>query len=86
METITAGQIEEAERLAGWDAARAHEEFDKFRDYHREHASRFRDWPAAWRNWCRKGRQFDERDMGRERTGVCGAVSGLRDWLRRQPR
>lgn len=38
-----------------WDLGlKGQEEFDAFRDHHTANGSRFVDWEAAWRAWCRK--------------------------------
>jgi hypothetical protein len=34
------------------------QEFEAFRDYHLAHGSKFADWSAAWRTWCRKAVLF----------------------------
>jgi uncharacterized protein YdaU (DUF1376 family) len=35
-------------------------EFAAFRDHHKARGSTFRDWPAAWRQWVRKAKQFNQ--------------------------
>jgi hypothetical protein len=55
-------QLDDAQRIAGWNAKRAASEFERFKDNHRAKANVFADWPAAWRNWCRNGAEFDQRN------------------------
>ena len=40
-------------------------EFARFRDYHLAKGTRFRDWPAAWRNWTRKAVEIKEKGPSR---------------------
>ncbi len=35
-------------------------EFEKFRDHHVARGTRFIDWPAAWRTWMRRSREFSQ--------------------------
>lgn len=53
-----------AERLDIPDPAA---EWEKFSDHHHAKGTRFADWPAAWRNWCRNAVAFAQRDNGRTR-------------------
>lgn len=41
------------DRGLDWDRT-----LEEFRDYHVAKASKFSDWDAAWRTWCRKAAQF----------------------------
>src|SRR5262249_61454597 len=34
--------------------------FAAFRDHHKARGSTFKDWPAAWRQWVRKAKQFNQ--------------------------
>lgn len=36
------------------------QEFARFRDYHKAKGTKFKDWPAAWRNWTRKAVEMKE--------------------------
>ena len=54
---LTEEMVKIAEETLG-DQADARMLFSKFVDYHRGKASRFADWPAVWRNWCRNGLQY----------------------------
>lgn len=44
------------DRMAVKNASRA--EWEAFRDHHQAKGSRFVDWDAAWRTWCRRAQQF----------------------------
>jgi hypothetical protein len=57
--TITTVHLKFAEEH-GLDSRRAHEEFEKFADFHRAKGSAFADWDAAWRNWVRIGVNLDK--------------------------
>lgn len=78
--TITTVHLRFAEEH-GWNNGRAHEEFDKFSDYHRAKGSVFADWDASWRTWVRNGIKFDSERLqrgtarGRGQTVVDGALS-----------
>ena len=71
-------ELAEAERIAGWQQERADREAEKFRDFHHDNDTRASSWLRYWRNWCRKGREIDERDRDRprsrpdRRTGMLG--------------
>lgn len=59
----------------GWDGARVEREAAKFRDYWCGAAGargRKADWPATWRNWCRRSAEDD----GRQRAGGAGLPGG----------
>jgi hypothetical protein len=74
----------DAKRIVGWDAERAEAEFEKFRDYHVEHDTRYRSWDHGWRNWCRKGVEIDKRppsNKQQESTGLRSAFDGLQRWV-----
>jgi len=45
--------IQWAAREMHWSAEDAGSEFDSFRDSAAQHGRRYKDWEAAWRNWCR---------------------------------
>jgi len=54
-------------KLSDDEKARAHalglnplHEFAKFRDHHQAKGTKFKDWPAAWRNWVRRGLEMKE--------------------------
>jgi hypothetical protein len=87
-ETFPAGvlvpsSLDEAERIAGWDRERAQAEFLKFSNYCREEGRQ--PTPSAWRNWCRRGLEFDTRDAKSNRptreVGLPSALRGLKTWL-----
>ena len=43
-------------------------ELEKFRDYHKAHGKRMKDWQAAWRTWARNAAQF-AKERGGNRAG-----------------
>jgi hypothetical protein len=65
--TVTAEMIEWA--VANAPLVQA-SETEKFKDYHRAKGTRFKDWPAAWRNWMRNAQGYIERDRGAAGRGV----------------
>jgi hypothetical protein len=68
----------------GWGGNRARDEFERFADHHRQKGNAFADWQAAWRNWVRRGAEFDrQRETGSRNTGLASAAQGLSAWLKR---
>lgn len=59
-------------------------EFDAFKDHHTANASRFADWEAAWRAWCRKAARIHSRDRANPR--LSGAYHGEREKKYTQPK
>lgn len=52
-------------------------QFAAFCDYHRSKGSTFKDWPAAWRTWCRNAKKFGEKG----KAPPAGYLSETRDDL-----
>lgn len=42
-------------------------EFEEFRNHHEAKGSKFRNWDAAWRNWCTKAAKYNPRPTNRPR-------------------
>jgi hypothetical protein len=45
------------------------DEVEKFQDYHRAKGSKFVDWDAAFRNWCRNAEKFRAQAQGEKSGG-----------------
>lgn len=45
------------------------EEVERFGDYHRSKGSKFADWDAAFRNWCRNAEKFRKQNAGEKDGG-----------------
>lgn len=76
-----------AHEIAGWDNERSYAEFDKFRNWCLRKNPRSWDWPASWRNWVQRGKDWDAakgKTDKRPTTGLRGAVVGIQDWLDRR--
>jgi DNA-binding transcriptional MocR family regulator len=55
-----------------------HHEQNVFRDHHLAKGTRFKDWDAAWRNWLRNARKFQNRGLaGRAQTQSGGQGRSL---------
>jgi hypothetical protein len=68
----------------GWDAERAFAEFDKFRDWYMRKRPFSYDWQAEWRNWIKRGVEWDARHSKKKRqTGLASAITGIRNALNR---
>ena len=52
---------EEDKQLASGFGLNAYALFAKFKDHHRARGTKYRDWPAAWRNWIRREHEFATR-------------------------
>ena len=48
-------------RKTGMDSRRIREEWDQFRDHHRQRGNAMADWRAAWRTWVRNFHKFAAR-------------------------
>jgi hypothetical protein len=81
-------ELKDAAQIAQWGYERAELEFEKFREWHDEHETRRQKWNYAWRNWCRKGAEIDQRSPSKQqsRTGLSSAIEGAREWLDLQKR
>jgi DNA-binding transcriptional ArsR family regulator len=59
-----------AEQISSkWPKLRLDEEVEKFQDYHRAKGSKFVDWDAAFRNWCRNADKFRLKAAGMSEDG-----------------
>lgn len=74
--------------IAAWGPARAEAEFAKFKEWHRDRATRSVSWQASWRTWCENGAEIDRRDRtrrnGRPHDRVTRAVQGAAAWYDKQ--
>jgi len=52
-------------------------QFDAFRDYHLQNGSKFLDWEAAWRTWCRRAVEFGAKASPSKSDTRVGAAPGL---------
>lgn len=69
----------DASRLYGFEQQRIDACWQHFSDHHRAKASRFADWRAAFRTWCRNDVRFSERDSNRgqkPRSNYAAALAG----------
>jgi hypothetical protein len=57
--TLSAQWAEWPRGHMNWDRSRSESEFDRFADYYAATGKTYKDWFAAWRNWCRKASTFD---------------------------
>lgn len=48
-------------------------QFDAFKDYHLQNGSKFLDWAAAWRTWCRRAVEFGAKSNGARTESHVGA-------------
>ncbi|HEV2340252.1 MAG TPA: hypothetical protein VGS15_00470 [Candidatus Acidoferrales bacterium] len=75
---------EDMNRFA-WDLGlKGKEEFAAFRDFHTANASRFVDWEAAWRTWCRKAARIHAK--GPKSPRLTGAYHGEPEKKYTQPK
>jgi hypothetical protein len=72
-----------AHLIAGWDLPQAEEEFGKFRDWNLDKGHLSANWPAAWQTWCRRGRDYEERQDASRETGMRSVMMGLEEGLER---
>jgi hypothetical protein len=71
-----------ADEIAAWDEERARNEFDNFHDWSLRNNRRSYDWPAEWRNWTRRGKDYDGKHNRRSSTkGLEGALAGIKKCL-----
>lgn len=74
---------------AGMTTETARDEAHRFADHHAARDSRFADWPAAWRNWCRRHADFSRNRGGPGSSGGphadrSGSGGGLVDTILRR--
>jgi hypothetical protein len=80
---ITEKQLADA-AAEGWNSQKARAQFPRFCDHTRADGRLLADVDAAWRNWVRKGVEFDARDRQRNSgrpTGLQSGFEGVSEWL-----
>jgi hypothetical protein len=79
-------ELATARTICGWDLPTAEGQFEAFRDKALDQGWTSHNWPAAWKTWCRRDREYAGRQQSQPVTGLCSGLLGAQQWLDEQNR